>query len=230
MMDGNGVKVLLIDDESAIRRLCKVALSACGYIVQEAVDAQEGLVALANNCADIVILDLGLPDLDGKQVVTQIREWSTVPVIVLTARDQEQEKIAALDAGADDYMTKPFSVGELMARMRVCLRRVGSEVDKPLISCGKIKIDIAAHLAYLDGEELKLTPLEYELLKLLVKNVGKVLTHKQILKSVWGEGFANDSHYVRIYIKQLRKKIEPDPTQPIYIVTESGVGYRLLEP
>ncbi len=227
--DGNGAKVLIVDDEPQIRKLCKVALTACGYEVLEAVDAQAGVLAVANLCPDVVVLDLGLPDMDGKQAVLKIREWSAVPIIILTARDREEDKIVVLDAGADDYMTKPFSVGELMARIRVCLRRTSNEQDNPLIVCGKLELDLSARVVKMDGQEVKLTPLEYDILKLLAKNMGKVLTHKQILKSVWGEGFATDAHYVRIYIKQLRKKIEPDPTQPIYIITESGAGYRLLD-
>lgn len=228
MIDGMGTRVLVIDDEPQIRRLCKVSLTACGYEVQEAALAKEGIIAAANHCIDIIVLDLGLPDMDGKEVVKQLREWSKIPIIVLTAREQEQEKIAALDAGADDYMTKPFAVGELMARMRVCLRRTNNAAEIPLIKCGALTVDLVARLVKLEGKEIKLTPTEYDLLKVLAKNAGKVLTHKQILQAVWGRGFNEDMHYVRIYIRQLRKKIEPDPTQPIYIVTESGAGYRLL--
>ena len=177
---------------------------------------------------DLVIVDLGLPDMDGKDVVSRLREWSSVPIIVLTAREQEKEKIDALDRGADDYITKPFSMGELMARMRVCLRRFcHSEEQKPLLSCGEISMDLLQHQVIVEGHEVKLTPTEYDLLKYMLKNAGKVLTHKQILKAVWGNDYDEDLHYIRIYMRQLRRKIEKDPAQPKYLLTEAGVGYRL---
>jgi len=166
--------------------------------------------------------------MDGKEVIKKIREWSQVPIIILTARDQEQEKIEALDAGADDYVTKPFGVGELMARMRVSLRRAAQSEDEPVITCGDLSIDLALRRVSVEGREVKLTPTEYDIIKVLAQHAGKVLTHKQLLKAVWGTAFNEDTHYIRVYIGQLRRKIEANPTQPRYIITESGVGYRLM--
>ncbi|MEE1231292.1 MAG: response regulator [Phascolarctobacterium sp.] len=222
------MKVLVIDDELQIRKLLEMALTSYGYTAHLAATGQEGLMLAVSMHPDLVIVDLGLPDMDGKDVVTRLREWSSVPIIVLTAREQEQEKIAALDKGADDYVTKPFSMGELMARMRVCLRRFcHSEEQKPVLSCGGISMDLLQHKVLMEGREVKLTPTEYELLKYMLKNAGKVLTHKQILKAVWGNDYDEDLHYIRIYMRQLRRKIEKDPAQPKYLLTEAGVGYRL---
>lgn len=222
------MKVLVIDDELQMRKLLEMALTSYGYTAHLAATGQEGLMLAVSMHPDLVIVDLGLPDMDGKDVVTRLREWSSVPIIVLTAREQEQEKIAALDKGADDYVTKPFSMGELMARMRVCLRRFcHSEEQKPVLSCGGISMDLLQHKVLMEGREVKLTPTEYELLKYMLKNAGKVLTHKQILKAVWGNDYDEDLHYIRIYMRQLRRKIEKDPAQPKYLLTEAGVGYRL---
>ena len=227
-MESKGMKVLVIDDELQIRNLLEMALTSYGYTAHLAATGQEGLMLAVSMHPDLVIVDLGLPDMDGKDVVTRLREWSSVPIIVLTAREQEQEKIAALDKGADDYVTKPFSMGELMARMRVCLRRFcHSEEQKPVLSCGGISMDLLQHKVLMEGREVKLTPTEYELLKYMLKNAGKVLTHKQILKAVWGNDYDEDLHYIRIYMRQLRRKIEKDPAQPKYLLTEAGVGYRL---
>lgn len=227
-MESKGMKVLVIDDELQIRKLLEMALTSYGYTAHLAATGQEGLMLAVSMHPDLVIVDLGLPDMDGKDVVTRLREWSSVPIIVLTAREQEQEKIAALDKGADDYVTKPFSMGELMARMRVCLRRFcHSEEQKPVLSCGGISMDLLQHKVLMEGREVKLTPTEYELLKYMLKNAGKVLTHKQILKAVWGNDYDEDLHYIRIYMRQLRRKIEKDPAQPKYLLTEAGVGYRL---
>lgn len=224
-----GLRVLIIDDELHIRKLLKVSLSAHGYELDEAVTGSDGLNRAVIFKPDIMIIDLGLPDMDGKAVIKAIREWSNTPIIILSVRDQELEKAAALDAGADDYVTKPFSMVELMARMRVSLRRVVNTEAEPLITCQDLVIDLAQRRVMVKGQEIKLTPTEYELIKLLVRNRGKVLTHRQLLKSVWGkEQSETDTHYVRIYIGQLRRKIEENPAQPRYIITESGIGYRFM--
>ncbi|MDR7868346.1 MAG: response regulator [Sporomusaceae bacterium] len=223
-----GLKVLVIDDEPQIRKLLRVSLAAHGYDVHEAAAGLDGVSQAVAIKPDIIILDLGLPDADGKEVVRSIREWSDVPIIILTAREQEQEKIDTLDAGADDYLTKPFGVGELMARMRVSLRRAAHSEDEPVIHCGDLAVDLAQRRVTVDAREIKLTPTEYDIIKALAQHAGKVLTHKQLLKLVWGSNFNEDTHYIRVYISQLRRKIEENPTQPKYIVTESGVGYRLI--
>lgn len=197
-------------------------------MIDEAASGRDGVTRAAFFKPDLMIVDLGLPDIDGKQVIREIREWSSAPIIILTAHDQEQEKIEALDAGADDYITKPFSMGELMARIRVCLRRMATGESEPLLTCGGLTVDLIQRRVIVDGHEVKLTPTEYELIKLLAQNAGRVITHKQLLKSVWGNSYDNDTHYVRVYVGQLRRKIEADPAQPKYIITESGVGYRLM--
>lgn len=224
-----GMRVLIIDDEPQIRKLLKVSLGAYGYEIDESVTGADGINRAAMFKPDILIIDLGLPDMDGKEVVKSIREWTQTPIIVLTVRDQEQEKIEALDVGADDYVTKPFSVGELMARMRVSLRRASASEHEPVITCGDLVIDFMQRRVTVAGREVKLTPTEYELIKTLAQHRGRVLTHKQLLKAVWGTAFNEDTHYIRVYIGQLRRKIEDNPTQPRHIITESGVGYRLME-
>lgn len=224
-----GYKVLIVDDEVQIRKLLKVAMHAYDFSVMEAASGDEAIFQATVSRPDLLIVDLGLPDMDGKEVVAKLREWSDTPVIILSARDQEQEKIAALDLGADDYVTKPFSTGEVLARVKACLRRNGKGMDSSLISCRNLAVDLGKHRVTLAGEEIKLTPTEYDLLKVLAQNMGKVMTHKQLLKAVWGNAYDNDTHYIRIYIRQLRCKIEKDPTQPQYILTEAGVGYRLVE-
>ena len=223
------MRILVIDDEPQIRKLLKVSLGAYGYEIEEAATGSDGINRAAIYKPDLLIIDLGLPDRDGKEVVKAIREWSQTPIIVLTARDQEQEKIDALDAGADDYVTKPFSVGELMARMRVSLRRAAASEHEPVITCGDLAVDLVQRRVTVAGREIKLTPTEYELIKILAQHRGRVLTHKQLLKAVWGTAYNEDTHYIRVYIGQLRRKIEADPTQPRHIVTESGVGYRLMD-
>jgi two-component system KDP operon response regulator KdpE len=224
-----GMRILVIDDEPQIRKLLKVSLGAYGYEIEEAATGSDGINRAAIYKPDLLIIDLGLPDRDGKEVVKAIREWSQTPIIVLTARDQEQEKIDALDAGADDYVTKPFSVGELMARMRVSLRRAAASEHEPVITCGDLAVDLVQRRVTVAGREIKLTPTEYELIKILAQHRGRVLTHKQLLKAVWGTAYNEDTHYIRVYIGQLRRKIEADPTQPRHIITESGVGYRLMD-
>ena len=227
-MSEKGLRVLVIDDEPQIRKLLKVSLGAHGYDVHESMSGMDSVVQAADIKPDLVILDLGLPDIDGKEVVRRLREWSDVPILILTARDQEKEKIDALDAGADDYITKPFSMGELLARMRVSVRRSAHVGEDPVIQCGDLSIDLAQRRIMVDAQEIKLTPTEYDIMKILAQNAGKVLTHRQLLKAVWGDTYSDDTHYIRVYIGQLRRKIEPNPTQPRYIVTESGVGYRLM--
>lgn len=223
-----GMRILVVDDESQIRKLLRVALSVHGYDVEEIGTGKDAIIRAAMFKPDLLIIDLGLPDMDGKMVVKEIREWSKSPIIVLTARDQEQEKIEALDLGADDYVTKPFSTGELLARMRVCLRRIGSDDQDAVIQCGDLAIDLARRRVTVEGQEIKLTPTEYDIVKVLAQNAGRVLTHKQLLKAVWGNEYNEDTHYIRVYIGQIRRKLEQNPTQPRYIVTESGVGYRLM--
>ena len=227
-MSEKGLRVLVIDDEPQIRKLLKVSLGAHGYDVHESMSGMDSVVQAADIKPDLVILDLGLPDIDGKEVVRRLREGSDVPILILTARDQEKEKIDALDAGADDYITKPFSMGELLARMRVSVRRSAHVGEDPVIQCGDLSIDLAQRRVMVDAQEIKLTPTEYDIIKILAQNAGKVLTHRQLLKAVWGDTYSDDTHYIRVYIGQLRRKIEPNPTQPRYIITESGVGYRLM--
>lgn len=223
-----GARILIIDDESQIRKLLNVSLKAHGFIIEEAALGRDGINRAAFFKPDLLIVDLGLPDIDGKEIVREIRQWSNAPIIILTARDQEQEKIDALDAGADDYITKPFSMGELMARIRVCLRRMAISESEPLLTCGGLTVDLIQRRVAVEGQEVKLTPTEYEIIKLLAQHAGRVLTHKQLLKAVWGNSYNDDTHYIRVYIGQLRRKIEIDSAQPKYIVTESGIGYRLM--
>ncbi|MEN6413819.1 MAG: response regulator [Veillonellales bacterium] len=221
------LKILIVDDEIQIRRLIKVSLEGHGYQVLQAVNGQEGIELVLSAKPELILLDLGLPDLDGKKVIGSIREWSDVPIIVLSARDQEEEKVKALDGGANDYVTKPFSMGELMARIRVCLRHAAAGSEDPQVHCGDLLIDLAKHQVTIAGKEIKLTPTEYDLLKVLAQNAGKVLTHRQLLKRVWGIE-SEDTQYVRVYIGQLRRKIEEEPARPQYLITESGIGYRLM--
>lgn len=221
------LKVLIVDDEIQIRRLIKVSLEGHGYQVIQAVSGQEGIDLVLSAKPDLILLDLGLPDLDGKQVIRSIRDWSDVPILVLSARDQEEEKVEALDDGANDYVTKPFSMGELMARIRVCLRHAATGSEDPQVHCGDLLIDLAKHQVTIAGKEVKLTPTEYDLLKVLAQNAGKVLTHRQLLKRVWGIE-SEDTQYIRVYIGQLRRKIEEEPARPKYLITESGIGYRLM--
>lgn len=227
-MTEKGIRILIIDDEQQIRKLLRVSLGAHGFDIDEAATGHDGVNRVAIFKPDLVILDLGLPDIDGKEVVQSVREWSQVPIIILTARGQEQEKIEVLDAGADDYVTKPFGVGELMARIRVSLRRAAHSEDEPVITCGDLAVDFALRRVTVGDREVKLTPTEYDIIKVLAQHAGKVLTHKQLLKAVWGNSYNDDTHYIRVYIGQLRRKIEENPTQPHYIITESGVGYRLM--
>lgn len=223
-------QVLVIEDEVPIRRFLRLALLDKGYHFSEASSGKEGLVKVASEQPDLVILDLGLPDMDGLEVTRQIREWSQVPVIVLSARLTEQDKVNALDSGADDYLTKPFGVPELLARIRVALRHskredLGSDMSE--FTFGNVKVDLGRRIVTMDGEEIKLTRIEYKLLQTLVKYAGKVVTHNQLLREVWGMNFNEDSNYLRVYMAHLRRKLEKDSARPQYLVTEAGVGYRL---
>ncbi len=218
---------LVIDDELQIRRLLRVCLEGNGYRVLEAATGQEGLVEAAQRPPDLVILDLGLPDLDGVTVLKRLREWSSVPVIVLSVRDREEDKIAALDNGADDYITKPFGTGELLARLRAAQRHGVPLSENAVFRSADLEVDLAARIVRLKGQEVKLTATEYSLLRLFVRHAGKVLTHRQILKEVWGPNAVEQTHYLRVYIAHLRHKLENDPCKPGLITTEPGVGYRL---
>jgi two-component system KDP operon response regulator KdpE len=226
MSDG-GPRVLVVDDEPAIRRFLCTSLAAHDYSVFDAVNGQEALAAVLAHRPDLVILDLGLPDLDGIEVTRLLREWSAVPIIILTVQEQETAKIAALDAGADDYVTKPFGMGELLARMRVALRRSASPTAEPVFTSGELTVDLARRLVIIGERELQLTPTEYDLLRVLVTNAGKVLTHRQLLRQVWGVAYQEETHLLRVNMSNLRHKLEPDPARPNYIITEPGVGYRL---
>ena len=216
-----------MDDETSIRRYLRAALSAQGFTIYEATNGQEAIDAVIANRPDIIILDLGLPDFDGIEITRRLREWSQTPIIILSVREAESDKIAALDAGADDYLTKPFSSGELMARMRVAMRRLASKSDEPILQVDNLKIDLSRRLVTVNDKEISLTPTEYDILRLLLQNAGKVLTHRQLLRQVWGTAYESEMHLLRVNISNLRGKIESDPGRPKYIVTEPGVGYRL---
>jgi two-component system KDP operon response regulator KdpE len=219
---------LVIDDEIQIRRLLKITLEANGYRVYEAVNGQTGLAEAAQRRPDVIVLDLGLPDMDGTTVLKRLREWSNAPVIVLSVRDREEDKIAALDNGADDYLTKPFGAGELLARLRVAQRHAQPPMDTAVFKAGRLEVDLTARLVKVADKPVKLTATEYALLQLFVKHAGKVLTHRQILKEVWGPNYEEQTHYLRVYMAHLREKIEQQPSEPELLVTEPGVGYRLM--
>lgn len=226
-MNENGLRVLVVDDERAIRRYLHAALNAQGYTVYEASSGSEALNMTITDRPDLIILDLGLPDMDGAEVTRQLREWTKIPIIILSVREQEGDKINALDAGADDYLTKPFSSGELMARMRAALRHTLQPAPEPVFTTDHLTVDITSRVVKLDGQEISLTPTEYELLRILVQNAGKVITHRYLLRQVWGNAYETEAHLLRVNMSNLRRKIEPDPTRPRYIITEPGVGYRL---
>jgi len=219
---------LIIDDEVQIRRLLRVSLEANGYRVVEASSGNEGITAAAQHRPDVVVLDLGLPDLDGVTVLKRIREWSRVPVVVLSVKDREEDKIAALDHGADDYVTKPFSTGELLARLRVAQRHTQPTPETAVFHAGSEQVDLTARVVTVKGHEVKLTATEYSLLRLFVQHAGKVLTHRQILREVWGPTYTEQTHYLRVYMAHLREKLESNPAQPELFLTEPGVGYRLV--
>jgi two-component system KDP operon response regulator KdpE len=224
------VRVLVIDDEPAILRFLRPALIANDYDVESAVTAADAIKSIASEVPDIVVLDLGLPDQDGKEVIRTVRQWSDVPIIVLSARDREIDKIEALDLGADDYLSKPFGAGELMARLRTALRHhLERRAEKPVVKAGNLEIDNVRYRVIRAGTELRLTPKEFELLSFLARHAGKVLTHKQILTAVWGPSHTADTPYLRVHIGHLRQKIEENPDDPRIIVTEPGIGYRFAE-
>lgn len=223
-------RVLVVDDEPAILKFLKPALEATDYIVSGAGTVAEATKRIASEVPDIVLLDLGLPDGDGKDVIRRVREWSNVAIVVLSARDREAEKIEALDLGADDYVNKPFGIGELLARMRTALRhRMERKAETPVLKVGNLEIDSLRHRVSRDDKEIKLTPKEFELISFLARSAGKVLTHKHILTAVWGPAHTEDTQYLRVYIGQLRQKVEIAPNDPQIIVTEPGIGYRIAE-
>ena len=227
-MENKSARIMIIDDEPQMRRLLQVALTAHGYEIRGAETGRAGIDQTAVFHPDLIVLDLSLPDLDGIEVIKQLREWTQTPVIILSVREQEGDKIAALDAGADDYVTKPFSMGELLARIRTALRHAAGAGDEPVLTFGGLVIDLTRRYVAVDGREVKLTPTEYELLRILAVNAGKVLTHRQLMRTVWGPSYEQETNYLRVYIRQLRQKIEPDPARPRHIITEPGVGYRLV--
>lgn len=228
-MSDVGARVLIIDDERAIRRFLRTVLQAHDYQVLEAARGEEGLAAVAQQRPDLVILDLGLPDIDGIEVTRRLREWSEIPIIILSVREQEADKIAALDAGADDYLTKPFGAGELLARLRAALRRMARPASDPVFAVHDLVVDLHRRRVTTQGEEVQLTPTEYDLLRVLVSHAGRVITHRQLLRQVWGEGYEGQVHLLRVNVSNLRRKLEPEPARPRYIVTEPGVGYRLRD-
>jgi len=228
-----GPVVLIVEDEPQLRRFLRTALGAQGYRLVEAETVREALIAATTHNPELILLDIGLPDGNGIDLTRRIREWSRVPIIVISARGKEDDKVAALDVGADDYLTKPFGVNELLARIRVALRHAlssASTTGEPVLEIGPLRLDLTRREVLVAGAAVHLTPLEYRLLALLAQNAGKVLTHRQILKEVWGPGSANETHYLRVFMAQLRRKVESDPARPRLLLTESGVGYRMRDP
>jgi two-component system KDP operon response regulator KdpE len=222
--------IVVIEDEAPMRRLLKTILAAQGYLVAEAETGRRGLIEAGRRRPNLLILDLGLPDMEGIEVIEQLRAWSQVPILVLSARDQERQKVAALDAGADDYLTKPFGAAELLARVRVALRHaamVAANAGESEFTVGPLKVDLLNRKVWVADREVHLTPIEYRLLSVLVKQAGKTLTHRQMMHNVWGSARVDNSHYLRIYMRQLRHKLEEDPARPRFLLTEAGVGYRL---
>lgn len=223
------LNILIVDDEPAIRRFLHTSLGAYGHVINEASCGEDALKAAATGRPDLIILDLGLPDLDGVEVTRRLREWTQVPIIILSVREHENDKINALDAGADDYLTKPFGIGELMARIRVALRRSAHPADEPIYQIEDLCVDLAKRRVTVSEREISLTPTEYDLLRVLVQYAGKVITHRQLLRLVWGDVYENETHLLRVNMSNLRRKLEADPARPRYILTEPGVGYRLRE-
>jgi two-component system KDP operon response regulator KdpE len=222
----NKSRILIVDDERPIRRFLNASLGS-QYTVLEAANATDALAAAVSARPDAILLDIGLPDLDGIQVTRRLREWTQVPIIVISVHDQEADKIAAFDAGADDYLVKPFGIGELMARLRVALRRSTLPDQEPVYQAGGLVVDLAHRDVTVDGQPASLTPTEYDILRVLVQHAGKVLTHQQLIRSVWGATFEAEAHLLRVNVSNLRRKIEPDPSRPRHLLTEPGVGYRL---
>jgi two-component system KDP operon response regulator KdpE len=230
MTSARNITVLLIEDEAQMRRFLRASLPGHGYTLLEAASGAEGIREAASRNPDVILLDLGLPDVDGTEVTRQLREWTKTPIIVLSARGEERDKVSALDAGADDYLTKPFGVSELLARMRVARRHVegrGSEGGDPVFVLRDMRVDVAKRVVTVGGREVHLTPIEYKLLTALVRNPGRVMTHQQLLKEAWGTKYATQTQYLHVYMGHLRSKLEADPTRPQLLVTEPGVGYRL---
>jgi len=225
-MSEQDLRILVVDDERSIRRFLKASLGS-QFVIIEATTGEEALTAVAANRPDVIILDLGLPDMDGVEVTRRLREWTQIPIIVVSVREQEKDKIAALDAGADDYLTKPFGVGELMARLRSALRRSAQAETDPVFKTGNLVVDLNQREVLVNGQPVSLTPTEYDILRTLVKHAGKVLTHDQLLRAVWGTAYQSETHMLQVNISNIRRKIEPDPVRPSYLITEPGVGYRL---
>lgn len=225
-MTENLPRILVVDDERPIRRFLNASLSG-NYTIIEAANGEQAIHAVTTERPDLIILDLGLPDLDGVEVTRRLREWTQIPIIVISVREQENDKIAALDAGADDYLTKPFGAGELLARIRVALRRATLSENEPVFTSGTLSVDLTLRSVIVSSQPVTLTPTEYDLLKMLIKHAGRVLTHHQLLRTVWGNAYESDTHILQVNISNLRRKIEPDPARPTHIVTEPGVGYRL---
>jgi two-component system, OmpR family, KDP operon response regulator KdpE len=219
-------RVLVIDDEAPILRALKINLTARKYEVSTATDGASGLAAMARERPDVLILDLGLPDMDGTEVIRGVRGWSSTPIIVLSASGQENKKVAALDAGADDYVTKPFGMDELLARLRAAVRRASPAPDEPVISTDEFTVDLADKRVTRAGADVRLTPTEWQLLEVLARNASRLVTQRQLLQEVWGPGYQNEAHYLRVYMASLRRKLEPDPSAPRYLLTEPGIGYR----
>jgi two-component system KDP operon response regulator KdpE len=220
--------LLIIEDEAQMRRFLRVSLDNAGYQLVEAETGEDGLVQAAARNPDVILLDLGLPDRDGLEITARLREWTRTPIVVISARGQEEDKIKALDAGADDYLTKPFGVGELLARLRVALRHANkTESGASVFSTGDLEVDLVKRRVLRGGSEVHLTPIEYKLFTKLIENAGKVMTHRQLLREVWGPGYVEQTQYLRVYMGQLRHKLEAEPSRPRYLVTEPGVGYRL---
>ena len=224
----NSPEILIIDDEAQIRKLLEITLQSNNYKVNEAATARDGLIIAANHPPDMILLDIGLPDENGQVVLQKLREWYNKPIIILSVQSDEENIVKALDNGANDYLVKPFRTGELLARIRSAMRSSATEENNPVIDCNDLHIDLSARTVKKKNETLKLTATEYSLLSLFVKNEGKVLTHQYLLRAVWGPGYINQSQYLRVFIAQLRKKIENDPDHPEFILTESGVGYRFI--
>jgi two-component system KDP operon response regulator KdpE len=229
-MSPPGPRLLIVDDERPIRRLLRTVLTPHGFEVIDAASGQEGLTAAATARPDLILLDLGLPDLSGVDVIRRVREWAQIPIVVLSAHDREEEKVEALDAGADDYVTKPFGARELLARVRAALRHADRPPEDPVFGVGDLTVDLSKRVVTLSGLELHLSPIEYELLRVLILNAGKVMTHRHLLREVWGVGYDQASHLLRVTMSNLRHKLEPNPARPEYIITEPGVGYRLRIP
>jgi two-component system, OmpR family, KDP operon response regulator KdpE len=228
-MSDENLRILVVDDERSIRRYLRTSLSAKGHEVLEASTGEEALATASADKPDLIILDLGLPDLDGVEVTRRLRDWTQTPIIILSVRDREDDKVGALDAGADDYLTKPFGLSELMARIRVAMRHGVQKDPEPIFESGGLKVDLMKREVALDGQRIALTPTEYDLLRALVHSAGRVLTHNQLLRQVWGAAYEEEAHLLRVNVSNLRRKIETNPDRPTYILTEPGVGYRFKE-